>query len=60
MNLPPNPKREAPPPDIERTALPVGAQAPAIDLPTEGGGRWSLRDALQRGPAVLVFHRGSW
>jgi hypothetical protein len=53
--LPPNPKRESPPPGVEQRALPVGAIAPALTLPDSNGGEWSLH-----GPAVLVFYRGHW
>lgn len=53
--LPPNPKRESPPPGLEERALPAGASAPASTLPDANGGNWSLH-----GPAVLVFYRGHW
>jgi hypothetical protein len=53
--LPPNPKRETPPPGIEARALLVGAVAPEFTLPDANGGHWSLH-----GPAVLVFYRGYW
>jgi peroxiredoxin len=38
----------------------VGAPAPAISLPATDGSRWTLKDALARGRAVLVFYRGDW
>lgn len=53
--LPPNPRRESPPPGLEQHALPAGATAPAFTLPDANGGKWSLR-----GPATLVFYRGHW
>jgi hypothetical protein len=53
--LPPNPKRESPPPGLEQRALPVGANAAAFTLPDANGGRWSLH-----APAALVFYRGHW
>ena len=53
--LPPNPKRESPPPDIEARALPVGAAAPGFTLPDANGSPWKLH-----GPTVLVFYRGHW
>jgi hypothetical protein len=53
--LPPNPKRESPPPGIEERALAVGAGAPHFTLPDANGGHWLLH-----GPAVLVFYRGHW
>ena len=34
----------------------VGDQAPAIDLPTHDGRRWTLQQHLGR-PVVLIFHR---
>lgn len=38
----------------------VGAAAPAISLPAADGRRWTLKDELPRGPAVLVLYRGDW
>ncbi len=48
------------PPGIEARAVKRGAAAPAISLPAADGSRWTLKDALARGPAVLVFYRGDW
>ena len=31
-----------------------------IDLTDQGGQRWRLADALERGAVVLVFYRGDW
>ena len=52
--------RFAPPSDLASRALPVAASAPSVMLPSTGGGTFSLKDALARGPAVLVFYRGDW
>jgi hypothetical protein len=52
-------RREAPP-GIDARAIEVGARAPPLELPTADGARWSLAEALARGPAVLVFYRGHW
>ena len=52
--------RFAPPGDLAARALPVAASAPSVMLPSTGGGTFSLKDALARGPAVLVFYRGDW
>jgi peroxiredoxin len=40
-------------------ALRSGARAPDFTLPTIAGGRFSLREELARGPAVLVFFKVS-
>jgi len=45
---------------IEESALNVGDQAPAIDLPDALGRVFSLADTWQRGPLVVVFYRGGW
>jgi len=58
--LPPHATRSSAPPGIEARAVKVGAPAPAISLPAADGSRWTLKDALARGPAVLVFNRGDW
>lgn len=55
-----NPGRESPPPGIEERALAVGAQAPGLTLDSTRGGTWSLTEALEGGPVVLVFYRGDW
>jgi peroxiredoxin len=34
--------------------------APPFELPTQKGERRSLEAYLQRGPVLLVFHRGTW
>jgi hypothetical protein len=58
--LPPHATRSSAPPGIEARAAKVGAPAPTISLPAADGSRWTLKDALARGPAVLVFNRGDW
>ena len=40
-------------------ALPTGASAPDFTLPTMDGNRFSLRDALSRGPVVVAFFKVS-
>jgi copper chaperone CopZ len=57
---PPHATRPGAPPEIEARAVKVGAPAPAFSLPAADGGRWTLKDALARGPVVLVFNRGDW
>jgi hypothetical protein len=57
---PPHATRLEAPPGIEARAVKVGAPAPAISLPAADGSRWTLKDVLARGPAVLVFNRGDW
>jgi hypothetical protein len=57
---PPHAGRREAPPGIEARAAKAGARAPPIALITAESGRWSLEDARNRGPAVLVFYRGSW
>jgi peroxiredoxin len=42
------------------TPLAVGATAPDFTLESHLGGTVSLSKALERGPVVLVFYRGSW
>ncbi len=42
------------------SALREGEMAPDFELPDAGGMRFSLMQALDHGPAVLVFYRGSW
>jgi hypothetical protein len=57
---PPHASRPEAPPGIEARAVKLGAPAPAILLPVTDGSRWTLKEALARGPAVLVFYRGDW
>lgn len=57
---PPHATRLEAPPGIEARAVKVGAPAPAMSLPATDGNRWTLKDALARGPMVLVFYRGDW
>lgn len=38
-------------------ALSTGTMAPDINLPTTSGQKFSLRDALQKGPVVAVFFK---
>jgi hypothetical protein len=38
----------------------VGELTPGLDLPTAGGGSWSLAAATERGPAVVFFYRGTF
>ncbi|HZA50153.1 MAG TPA: hypothetical protein VE549_05385, partial [Myxococcaceae bacterium] len=59
-SFPRNPTRSDPPPRISETARTVGSRAPHLSLPSSTGEKWSLSDALQKGPAVLVFYRGHW
>ena len=40
-------------------ALTAGTQAPDISLPTLGGKKFDLREALQRGPVVAAFFKVS-
>ena len=42
------------------SALREGEMAPDFELPDVDGMRFSLMRALDQGPAVLVFYRGSW
>lgn len=41
-------------------SLAIGQQAPDFNLPDAHGDSVSLSKLLQKGPAVLVFYRGSW
>jgi peroxiredoxin len=34
--------------------------APEFELPTQKGERRSLARFLERGPVLLIFHRGTW
>lgn len=58
--VPPNPRRASPPPGIEESAVKVGAVAPTFELEATTGTKVSLKSALERGPAVVVFYRGFW
>jgi peroxiredoxin len=40
-------------------ALPIGAKAPAISLPSTNGDRVTLADALKKGPVVAAFFKVS-
>lgn len=40
-------------------ALSAGKQAPEISLPTVGGGKFSLADALKHGPVLAAFYKVS-
>jgi peroxiredoxin len=40
-------------------ALTAGTRAPEISLPTLGGGKFSLQDALKRGPVLAAFYKVS-
>lgn len=42
------------------SALREGEMAPDFELPDADGMRFALTGALDHGPAVLVFYRGSW
>lgn len=58
---PANARRPEPLSDMLGGAVAVGAKAPAIDLPTVGGGHFRLGDALTKTErVVLVFYRGDW
>jgi peroxiredoxin len=35
-------------------------RAPSFELPTQKGEGRSLAWLLERGPALLAFHRGTW
>ncbi len=52
--------REAPPEKIEDRALAVGENAPPITLKDHTDSAFSLEQALQKGPVVVVFFRGEW
>lgn len=43
-----------------KTPLPVGTPAPAFSGVDQHGQQVSLEAALQSGPVVLLFYRGSW
>lgn len=50
----------APQASTRTTPLAVGDRAPDFALESHLGGTVSLAKALERGPAVVVFYRGSW
>lgn len=43
----------------DMAALPAGKEAPEISLPALDGSRFSLHDALQRGPVLVAFFKVS-
>jgi peroxiredoxin len=45
---------------IEDKVLPVGAKAPAFELPDASGKRVRSEDLLALGPLVISFFRGRW
>ncbi len=58
---PANARRPTPPPEIDKSALAVGATAPAIELPEASGKPWTLANELTKHERViLVFYRGDW
>ena len=60
-NKPANARRPTPPPNIDRSALAVGATVPAIELAEASGKPWTLANELTRhGRVILVFYRGDW
>ena len=60
FGYPPEALRRSAPEGIEARSTEVGAVAPALDLATAAGGRWTLAEHLAQGPAVVVFYRGDW
>jgi len=40
--------------------LKAGDRAPLFTLPTQKGEPWSLAEALDVGPVLLAFHRGTF
>ncbi|MBA2538429.1 MAG: hypothetical protein H0V17_02235 [Deltaproteobacteria bacterium] len=55
-------RRPSPPQNIDKTALAIGATAPAIDLVNAAtGAQWTLAEALAKhARVILVFYRGDW
>ena len=45
---------------VASAAVDAGDQAPGFELPNVRGGRLKLVQALEQGPVVLSFYRGSW
>jgi peroxiredoxin len=43
----------------DMAALPAGSKAPDISLPALDGGRFSLQDALNKGPVLVAFFKVS-
>ena len=58
--VPPNPTRQSAPPDFAANARKVGDLAPDFELPATEGGKFSLKQALAKGPVAVVFYRGHW
>ena len=46
--------------DTAANAVKSGDKAPDFTLPSVRGGELALADALEEGPVVLSFYRGSW
>jgi peroxiredoxin len=46
--------------DAAKSALTVGAKAPAFSLKDSTGTVVAIGELLKKGPLVLVFYRGSW
>jgi peroxiredoxin len=44
----------------ETMGILVGTQAPMIEAKNQNNEPYSLKDALKKGPVVLVFYRGQW
>lgn len=40
--------------------LPVGQEAPLFSAPNQQNQHFSLAEALEQGPVLLVFYRGQW
>jgi len=59
---PANARRPTPPPEIDKTALAVGATVPAVELVDAASGNpWKLSDAFAKTERVIVvFYRGDW
>jgi peroxiredoxin len=47
-------------PHFESTTLRTGDRAPLFTLPNQKGVPVSLAGALEKGPVLLGFHRGTW
>lgn len=47
-------------PGSESTTLEAGDHAPLFTLPNQKGAPVSLKAALENGPVLLGFHRGTW
>ena len=45
---------------VTATGLEAGDLAPDVALTGRDGASWTLSEALQRGPVVLIFYRGHW